>query len=87
MNKNTLVWVGGSLVLLAGLGIAVKIIYFPSKEKIVDELFKFNSNVNKDVAMGMDYGFLRARLMAYRKNEETFFYKGKTYNTSTSRSV
>ena len=87
MKKNTLVWVGGSIVVLVGMGIAVKMIFFPSKEKVLEELAKYDSDFDVSLGKGMDYGYLKARLKANKNKTEFFFYKDKKYLTSTGRAV
>ncbi len=95
MNKNTLVWVGGSLVLLAGIGIAVKMIFHPSEKKIVKELFEIlikkypNTNWEsfKEQVTKNEYKFNFLRLKALKNDEETFVFNQITYNSETLKRV
>jgi hypothetical protein len=83
MKKETIFNIGVTLIALAGVGLAVKTIYFPRKEKLVNRLLEFDSDRGYDVLISFGYGYLWKRLQAFKRGKETYFYDGKIYDTKT----
>ena len=87
MKKETIFNIGVTLVALAGVGLAVKTIYFPRKGKLVSRLLEFDSDRDYDTLISFDYGYLWKRLQAYKRGKDTYTFNGKTYNTQTGLGV
>jgi len=87
MKKETIFNIGVTLVALAGVGLAVKTIYFPRKEKLVNRLLEFDSDKGYDNLIQFDYGYLWKRLQAYKRDKDTYTFNGKTYDTKTGKGV
>jgi hypothetical protein len=87
MKKETIFNIGVTLIALAGVGLAVKTIYFPRKEKLLVNLKQYDSNVDLDKGLSFDYGYIWKRLQAYKKGDDTYTFNGKTYDTKTGRAI
>lgn len=69
------------------LALAVKVIVFPNKEKMVDYLMSVHPTWKREVILTWDYGFVRSLYNSTKKGDSNFEYKGKSYNTKTAMSV
>ncbi len=87
MKKETIFNIGITLFALAGVGLAIKVLVFPKKEKLLINLKEYDSNVDLDKGQSFDYGYIWKRLQAYKRSKDTYTFNGKTYNTNTGRGV
>jgi hypothetical protein len=87
MKKETIFNIGITLFALAGVGLAIKVLVFPKKEKLLVNLKEYDSNVDLDKGQSFDYGYIWKRLQAYKKGNDNFTFNGKTYDTKTGRSI
>jgi hypothetical protein len=77
--------VGAVSIALIGLG--VKMIVFPNRDKLVLRIKKYRPNWDSSVMNTWDYGFLWNLHRALGKGEQSFEYKGKSYSTETGKAI
>lgn len=97
MNKNTIFWVGGSLVLLVGVGITLKMIFHPSEKRMAKQMWDIFDKADRlpDVSydefekavMSNEYRFNLLRLKALKNDEKTFVFQKYTFDTWTLKRV
>jgi len=69
------------------LALAVKVIVFPNKDKMINYLMSVNPTWNREVVFTWDYGFVRSLYNSTKNGDTQFEYKGKSYNTKTAMAV
>jgi hypothetical protein len=77
--------VGAVSIALIGLG--VKMIVFPNRDKLVLRIKKYRPTWDSSVMNTWDYGFLWNLHRALGKGEQSFEYKGKSYSTETGKAI
>lgn len=77
--------VGAVSVALIGLG--VKMIVFPNRDKLVLSIKKYRPTWDSSVMNTWDYGYLWNLNRALGRGEQSFEYKGKSYSAETGKAI